>query len=513
MRGELPRLGAPGAPRFLVRLPGWDDVIHVAPTALLSEQERRRREVQMIVSLRNSPTPEVAQEFARIATEIDNVQDAMVVLAVVGRVIVSTAGRGLFLARSAARAADALNAINVLYPATAARVALTVRAPFGRLRNGRPKQLPSLEVKRQVVAASRVDPGTYRRRLEETIRSGRIGFGWGEALQALQTTDWLFGAGVSLGPVFGAASDSFFGLLRGARFDLSAPIASVIEAPLFGMPREGAVARIVRGGIERLARSVRRGRVSIDVPGVLPAAERVLGLEAGVIEREVERVTSPLVGPAGKAAAKVNVGIGWVKAAALNAASVVWNAGEWFSGARGDLDWETHVELAVAQRLALEELAPYLADPASTSILASASTSSRDRADTPPGYLAGARRAGEASALLRERFAGVSQDWVDGVPDELGRAFSAALVSETGSRLLEILEGGGARVIERSAPGYRAIVTMHDYDLLPPLDRTDLELRGYLDGLVALEEPVVEGGRPSYADVLALHEASFAAAE
>ena len=71
---------------FEVRLPGWDDIIHLTPESSLPESERRARRAERMRLLRLSPTPDLVEHLSRIGQEIDSVQDALVTLSVLGRV-------------------------------------------------------------------------------------------------------------------------------------------------------------------------------------------------------------------------------------------------------------------------------------------------------------------------------------------------------------------------------------------------------------------------------------------
>lgn len=498
-----------GVPAFRVRLPGWDDIVHVVPTKTLDAEIQGRRRRRMHAALRASPAPQVVQDFALLAQEIDNVQDALVTLSVLGRVATKIAGRALPGVGQIASAADLLNLINVFYPNTLTTSAVGVLGVAGRKVSGRTKYALSREQKRQLQQFVGHQPGTYRQRLAETLRTGRVGFGWGEALQVLQTTDWLFGFGLSLGPIFGGLQDIFFGLLRGARFDLTESAASA----LLGVQE---AARVLAGPLAPdfdLTRSVstevlRRG-IRVDFPGVIPLTERLVGLPEGIIEGKLEAVTRPLVGPAARAAGKAVAGIQYVEHATVSAAGRVWRAGKWLVGLRGVLSWEDHVELLVAQQLALQAVLPFLQQ---VDWPALSHARLREVDPFPPAWVVSGGRPvtrGAVTAALRDGPARLPLDWLDQAPTPEADAFARGLVTTFVEMLFEALEGPQARVEVRSAPVWRAFVTMHDYDLLPPYRREDSEVLWYAERLMDLERAVEGRGRPGLSEVLGLYRQAF----
>lgn len=497
-----------GRPRFTVRLPGWDDVIHVRPTASLDPRERRERARRIRDALARSPTPEVVANLARIAQEIDAVQDALVVLSVGGRVAVKVAGRALPGVGWVAAGADLLNVVNVFYPPTLARAAVSVTGRAGARVSGRRRYTLSRESKRQLGLLSGQTTGTYRQRLAETVKTGKVGFGWGEALQALQTSDELFGIGVSLGPIFGAMQDTFFGLLRGAEFDFTAPALTVTDAVSEAQRLLlGPLARFVPDLVEPL-RSVVKSGVRLEWAGYIPLVEELVGYAPGAVDRAVAPLVAPLAAPVAKVAEKLNAVTTVGKQAIVGAALRVWQAGRWLAGVRGALPWEEHIELALAQLLALQELTPFL-QQTDWGVAASAAAAAVDRELARQSrHGSGFSLVGEVSAIARDGLARLPLDWLADAPSPVAREFGHALVSSFADALLDSLEGPRAPVRVESSVLWRALLTAHDYDLLPPFARTDAETLRYLDSLVLLERASALA-RPALADVRAVWVGSF----
>lgn len=491
-----------------VILPGWDDIIHVKPTALLSKSERDERRGRMRRSLEHSPSPQVVRDFSRIGMEVDNVQDALVTLSVAGRVVNKVAGRVIPGFGWINSLADAVNILNVFYPKTAAKAVTGGVSRAGQRLSGRKKYQGSKGLKRELGAATRQGLSTYMRRAAETAKTGKVGFGFGEALQIFQTSDQLVGFGVSLGPIFGALQDSVYGFLRGARFDISGPLGltgekyspEALEAMRKHAPGEWDVMRRVKPDV--------RHRVVIDWPGVFPLIDDIYGRPRGSFERDVEVTLDPLRGPAEKAVAVALNGILAVKKATTSAASAVWRAGKWIAGLRGVLSWEDHIELLCAQWLALNEWEPYLQQVEWGEIASRLIQNPLPDDDRSSTGLLGGRNLGEVSQRWVFGPGRAPFDWVDEAPTAESRAFSVALIESFAEKLLLSLEGPDARIEEQSSDAFRAVRLLHDYNLLPPYERTDEEVMVFLDRVAcALGE---RGERlPTYSAVAEMWRSSF----
>jgi hypothetical protein len=467
-------------PAFEVRLPGWQDIIHLTPTASLSEVERRRRQIEQIESLRRSPTPDIARHLSQLGTAIDNVQDGLVTMSVIGRIASKVAGRAIPGLGTIATGADVLNALNLFYPRVPR---LTALPEIGHIvREGvRLRRWPqSKEHKRQAGVLMGLASNLYQQRLRDTVRTGRVGFGWGEALQVLQTSDELFGAGVSLGPIFGAALDTFFGLLRGARFDFSAPASNFSDLKLGSLEGSSPLFLSDPLGDPFIPSGSNQIRVLADWPGILPLLDQLSGWQPGMAERGLTQLLEPLAKPVDKAVVATLGAIGAVQKAALSAASSVWNASKWLVGVRGALSWDTHVEILVAQFLALQTISPYLQQIDWGHVFNPVARELSVELALPFLGRGGVRPRGETAGLLRDGPARFALEWLDEAPSSEAKIFTQGIISSYVDLLFESLEGPGAWVEQRSTGPGRALLAMHDVDLLPPFDRDDGETLSYI---------------------------------
>jgi len=507
-----PGLGFTGSrerPKYVVRLPGWDDVVHLTPPSMMDPRELQARRKRAFDSLRHSPVPEVVQDAAKIAQSLDNIQDALVVLSVAGRVAVKLAPRLAPVVGPIALATDVLNAINIFYPGTLVKGAVGATTSAGRALSGRSKYVGSKESKRAGGALAQLSNGTYKQRLAETVRTGKVGFGWGEVLQVAQTTDWLFGAGLSLGPVFAVPGDVVFGLARGAEFDLTAPVSDVVNAvPRLALNVWNSITPWF-ANVTVPEKVVQLPALKLEWPGFIPMLAPAMGTTPEAIEAQIAKAVQPIKGPVHQAAAAVDTGVGYVKAGILKAAVLPQRLANWLVPVRGALTWEEHVELLLAEYLSLLALVPFLE---SRDWVALAERElRRPVVDVPRSVGTGGRSVplAEMTARQRDRWAPEPLEWVEEVPAGPARDFARSLLFSYTQVLFRALEGPAAPVEGRSGPAGRAWLTMHDYDLLPPYERTPAELDAFTGALVALEQAYPERGRPSYAEVASAYGRAF----
>lgn len=497
---DLSKLTGLPEPAFRVRFPGWDDVVHFTPRSWQDEETYRASQRAYWADLKLSPSPKVVTDFAKIGMEIDNVQDALVTLSVLGRVSVKLTGRLLPGVGWIATAADVLNLMNVFYPPSLGDVTRWFTGKGG---------------KRKSLEFARLQGGTYRRRLEQTLKTGKVGLGMGEVLQILQTTDWLFGVGLVLGPIFGASQDAVFGLLRGAEFVVP-PYAEMVmsrqsASALFRVDQffGFGVSRLLPLGVSQYiglmlgalgvaadgftSADYAYERLKLTWPGVIPVLDVVAGLPAGETEAQIARGLAPVIGPVKAGIAAVLYAFGHVQKVGFTAAVTLGRAGAYLGGYRDELPWQVHMDLAVAQSLLIGLLKPAMqAGEWGAAALPAVSRPWWGGA-LPLVPEAESMTVGEVCQALRDRGATAPQTWLSEVPAGPGRDFAHALVSSTVDDLVDALEGPDVVVQEDSGPLWRAVVGMHEVDLMWPKDSTAADRARYLEGAAALTPPAGEG--------------------
>jgi hypothetical protein len=473
--------------RFRVVFPGWDDVVHWQPRSTLDEATYQQWRARTFGQLAASPTPQVVRDFGRIGQEIDNVQDALVTLSVLGRLSVKLTGRLLPGVGWVATAADVLNLLNVFYPPNAFGVG---------------RWLANMEKKRGYLEGSKLTGGTYKRRLMQTLKTGKVGLGYGEVLQMLQTTDELFGVGLSLGPIFGAASDALFGIARGAEFEFPG-FADVMMSErsqsalfrvdeYFGVP----VSRLLNPGVAAYigfmlgalgvgaegfsSATVAYDRLRISWPGVIPALDFVAGVPVGTTEQQIARGLSPFVGAAQAGVAAVLYAFGATQGFLYNGMVQFGRAAAWLGGYRDDLPWETHLDLVVGQALMVGFLKPAMTSGAWGDVAARFAGRPWWGGALPLVEGAGDMTVGQVSAAVRDGGGRAPQVWLESVPSGVLRDFAHELVNTTVDELLEAMEGPGQDQRVDSGQLWRAGLAMQEHNLLWPIAHTDGEGLAYI---------------------------------
>ncbi len=233
----------------LVEIPNWDDVIHLQPRLAVTKEQRdeyyqaaRERRtaaldaevVQEIESRANrreamarSAQPEFDRAWGSVLTAIDNVQDFMGAVSVLGRLSLMIGAkvglRAIPGLGTVILAADVLSLAlfvgQLAFPAWLAMCA----GPRDALRAGAGTLLTNQAFKRSTALAARGASRSLRWTGSTRFSAGRISGAIGAALVIAQTTDQLFGIGISLGPIVGATMGAAYATearLRGEQVEV-----------------------------------------------------------------------------------------------------------------------------------------------------------------------------------------------------------------------------------------------------------------------------------------------------
>ena len=181
---------------YTVRIPQWDDVVHLVPNALKTPAKIKAEKKAGLVSILQSPAPDWARKYSSAMTWIDDVQDTMSIvyplLSVLGKVAPKVFGKLIPVIGWIGLGYDILNLANAIG-----------RAP-----------LAGMKAKREVCILKKRNPFSKVARLEGVGRIRNYKPGMGDLIQAAQVLDQFTGAGLSLGGVMGAITDSIFGAYR-----------------------------------------------------------------------------------------------------------------------------------------------------------------------------------------------------------------------------------------------------------------------------------------------------------
>jgi len=291
---ERARAQSPG--RLTVTVPGLDDIYHFAPRPIPTTQERdeywRARGAGQVPNLpeniareierrrdrkdamRSDASPAYQQAFGDVLTAIDNVQDFLTTLALLGRLTVNPMLNGLeFLGgrfpgafgRGVLGVASGLGrvvpVIGLILAAGAILNLLTLlglmatplygslcRGPRKALLNGVPSLLHGGALKSTLEGVASSNPFSASARLDRARQARSWKPTIGNLLEAAQTTDQLYGVGMSFGGLVGLVIGTTYAVKdvdRGAPVDIRfSPGARQLVEPLRRLstgPRDSAV--------------------------------------------------------------------------------------------------------------------------------------------------------------------------------------------------------------------------------------------------------------------------------
>ena len=204
---------------YTIYVPGFEDVVHLkyvpklteaetvawaekdwskfSTARLLQLTEEKQKKKLAYQRMLDSPSPEILRSRSSLMTSIDNAQDALGTLAVIGSIAKVVAPRAIagFIGGPVGwviTAAALMNMANKL-----------LRTPA----------LPMLK-KRKAQSATKKNPRAKKAhsKLAKKLKAARINRF--SAIEALQTTDNLWGVGLCLGPIMGLGGDLASGAVR-----------------------------------------------------------------------------------------------------------------------------------------------------------------------------------------------------------------------------------------------------------------------------------------------------------
>lgn len=220
---------------YTITVPGLDDIIHINFEKAMTDQEvkdwRNRKYDQFsperyesikamklkrkekFLAMLASPTPHIVNNAGSIMTALDDAQDAVSTLAMVGILAVRAAPRALGKVFSgpagwALAGSDVLNTVQHL--------------GFSKM--------PNMTSKRQIEAATGENLRTKKGRLKAVQRLMKKFPTKAAVIEGLQVTDNIFGVGICLGPIVGFMLDSVFGpyrVITGKPCNVTVPIPTV----------------------------------------------------------------------------------------------------------------------------------------------------------------------------------------------------------------------------------------------------------------------------------------------
>lgn len=200
-----PGLG-PGPDGFLVKLPGWQDIIQLNNDSIFLERTKKEAAADYAEQLLRSPTPPSLNAVGKLLTILDDIQDEAATLSILLMIAEKIAGRAIPGIGTVVLVADALQLIYAV----------------SNIATG--SGIPGRASKRKAHEKGKHSRKGMRGKLDHFRRTGKVKIGVGDILQGLQATDSMFGVGIQLGGIMGFLQDSFWGVVRGAEFEARGPI-------------------------------------------------------------------------------------------------------------------------------------------------------------------------------------------------------------------------------------------------------------------------------------------------
>jgi len=181
---------------YTVRIPQWDDVVHLVPNALKSKEQIKAEKKEGLVRILDSPAPEWARDWASALTWIDDIQDTVSVVYPLLKLLTKVAPKAMG------------KAMPIIGWLTAGYDLLTLAYAIGSA------PLAPMKAKRAVCKNYRQNPFSKTARYLRTEKIKNWKPNIADAIQAAQVSDQFTGFGLSLGGIMGAATDMIFGAYR-----------------------------------------------------------------------------------------------------------------------------------------------------------------------------------------------------------------------------------------------------------------------------------------------------------
>lgn len=201
---------------YTIRVPGWDDIVHLVPNALKTKEQIKIEKKEALVRILESPAPEWMRIYASAMTWIDNVQDTASVVYPLLKLLTKVAPRAM------------MKAFPIIGWLTAGYDILNILNAIGRA------PLTPMKSKRDLCKAYKQNPFSKKARTQRIYHIKNWKPNWADAIQAAQVSDQFTGFGLSLGGIMGTITDTIFGAYRYAtgepvRFSMDPPDIGSLE--------------------------------------------------------------------------------------------------------------------------------------------------------------------------------------------------------------------------------------------------------------------------------------------
>jgi len=188
------------------------------PSWRLSDiKKEKQKKKEKYLAMLADPSPRIARNAAGILTALDDVQDALSTIACIGMIGAAVIGGPI--------AAAILGPLGLILGAS---TLLNLVNPFSRIRKAGGGVGTGRAGKKRVEAQTNHNPFSKQAKVTLARRISKFRPSTGNVIEALQTTDQVFGVGISIGPIMGFIQGAISGVIRSA---LGQPVKVAVGAP------------------------------------------------------------------------------------------------------------------------------------------------------------------------------------------------------------------------------------------------------------------------------------------
>ena len=203
---------------YTVTVPAFKDIIHLFPFPPMTEHEtalwkarkyeeilpgrleqirdEKARKKAKFLAMMASPSPKILRSAGAILTSLDDLQDAVSTLACIGLITAAVVG-----------GTTAAVLVGPLGWVVGASALLNLVNPFSRLRGRKKKAYTGRAAKKEAEKLTDKNPFSKKSRAKVAKRITKFMPSIGNAVEALQVTDNIWGIGLCIGPIMGFVQD------------------------------------------------------------------------------------------------------------------------------------------------------------------------------------------------------------------------------------------------------------------------------------------------------------------
>ena len=212
---------------YTVTIPALSDIIHITKFKPMTAEEKRlwkarkyddippgrradiraekARKKAKFLAMLGDPSPDIAQSAGAILTAIDDAQDAIATIACLGLIVAAVIGGPV--------AAAVLGPLGLILGAASLMQMIN---PYSHIRKLLKTSSTGRGAKKNLEKLTDKNPFSKKAKLKLAKRLTKFKPTIGNALEALQTTDQIYGVGICLGPIVGFAQAALSGVIRTA---------------------------------------------------------------------------------------------------------------------------------------------------------------------------------------------------------------------------------------------------------------------------------------------------------